>query len=373
MAEQGTENSVPKSELSATAPLRRLSQIFRRLPKVATIGGLIVLLFALPLVFGENTFVMRMVNFILIYCLLSMGLNVITGCAGLFSMGHAAFYGIGAYTSAILMTRYNQPFIVCLLAAMVLTGVVGGVIALPCLKVHSDFLGLITTAFGTVFNTITLHWMSVTNGPIGISGIDHPSIAGFVFDTPVRYYALFASLVVITYVALHNILNSRVGRALYSIRDDEICATAQGINVKYYKILAFILGTLPAGIAGSLAAHYLRFISPEPFRFVMSTKIMGMIILGGLGSLPGSIVGTAFLVILPEIFRPLAVYEVGISGLIMLFLMLFRPQGILGSAAFSGEGGIQGALFRRMQQKKSKETPAERARLAIRSMRIGEI
>jgi branched-chain amino acid transport system permease protein len=351
MADLRTEDSMSATELSADSTpalhTRTLGERIRHLPKGLVAGGLIVFLIAFPLVLGENTFVMRMVNFILIYCLLSMGLNVIMGCAGLFSMGHAAFYGIGAYTSAILMTRFNQPFVICLLAATVFTGFAGLLIALPCLKVHSDFLGLITTAFGVAFNTIALHWMSVTNGPIGISGIDYPSIAGFVFNTPVRYYALFVSLVVITYVALHNILHSRVGRALYCVRDDEICATAQGINVRYYKVLAFILGTLPAGVAGSLAAHYLRFISPEPFRFIQSTKIMAMIILGGLGSLPGSIVGTVFLVILPEIFRPLAVYEVGISGLIMLLLMLFRPQGILGSIAFAGEGGLQGVLFRR--------------------------
>jgi len=350
------EKTVPGP--SAADAQRSFGDWFRRLPRGPLAGGLVVALILLPLVVGRYAFIMRMVNFILIYCLLAMGLNIITGCTGLFSMGHAAFYGIGAYASALLMVRFNQPFFVCLAFATIVTGFAGFLIAIPCLRVHSDYLGLITTAFGTVFNTVALHWMSVTNGPLGIPGIPAPSVAGFVFDTPSRYYYLFLAIVVLTYVALHNILDSRVGRALYSIRDDEICAAAQGINVKYYKVMAFILGTLPAGLAGSLAAHYLRFVSPEPFRFVQSTKVMTMIILGGLGSLPGSILGAIFFVVLPEIFRPLAVYEVGIGGLITLALMLFRPQGILGSVAYAGGGGLQGALYRwrqRIQQERRQQ------------------
>jgi len=340
---------------SAAPPRNALGDWFRRLPRRPLVAGLLIALILLPLVLGRYAFIMRMANFILIYCLLAMGLNIITGCTGLFNMGHAAFYGIGAYASALLMVRLNQPFWVCLAFATVLTGFAGFLIAIPCLRVHSDYLGLITTAFGTVFNTVALHWMSVTNGPLGIPGVPAPSVAGFDFDTPSRYYYLFLVIVVLTYAALHNILDSRVGRALYSIRDDEICAAAQGINVRYYKMLAFVLGTLPAGLAGSLAAHYLRFVSPEPFRFVQSTKVLSMIILGGLGSLPGSILGAIFFVILPEIFRPLAVYEVGIGGAITLALMLFRPQGMLGSVAYAGAGGLQGALYRwrqRVQQER---------------------
>jgi branched-chain amino acid transport system permease protein len=248
------------------------------------------------------------------------------------------------------MVKLGQPWWLCLLASAVVTGLAGFLIAFPCLRVATDFLSLITIAFNSVFQTVCLTWVTVTDGPIGIIGVPAPQIAGFVFNTPIRYYYLFLTMAVLTYVALRNILYSRVGRAMISIRDDEICAAAQGINVRYYKVLAFVLGTIPAGIAGCLSAGYLRYVSPIPFSFNQSLKIMNMVILGGLGSLPGSVLGAIFFVAVPEIFRPLAVYEVGIGGIIMILLMFFRPQGILGSAAYAGEGGLQGIIGRWRQR-----------------------
>lgn len=326
----------------------------------------------LPLVIARSGLLMRISNFILIYALLAMGLNVISGYTGMFSLGHAAFYGLGAYTSTLVTTRLDQPFVLGFLAAALLTGLVGFLIAFPCLRVETDFLSLITIAFGSVFVTTALNWMEVTKGPIGIANVPPPSIGGFRFSTPIRYYYLFLTIVLAIYVGLQNIIHSRVGRALRALRDDEISASAQGINVRYYKVLAFVLGTIPAGMAGSLAAHYLRYVSPTPFAFSQSLKIMNMVILGGLGSLPGSILGAIFLVVVPEIFRPLAVYEVGIGGAIMILLMFFRPQGILGSAAYAGEGGLQGMLARWRQRRAETRRQAAEAKETARRASAGD-
>jgi len=327
-----------------------LVRLYQRIPPLYRTLILLALLLAVPYIFAGSGLMMRVFNFILIFSLLSMGLNVISGYTGMFNLGHAAFFGLGAYVTGLGMVKLGQPWWVCLIASAAVTGLAGFLIAFPCLRVATDFLSLITIAFNSVFMTVCLTWVTVTDGPIGVIGVPAPNIFGFVFNTPIRYYYLFLGFAVVIYIALRNILSSRVGRALISIRDDEICAAAQGINVRYYKVLAFVLGTIPAGIAGCLAAGYLRYVSPIPFSFNQSLKIMNMVILGGLGSLPGSVLGAIFFVAVPEIFRPLAVYEVGIGGLIMILLMFFRPQGIMGSAAYAGEGGLQGIIARWRQR-----------------------
>ena len=289
---------------------------------------------------------MRVMCLIFINSLLSMGLMVITGYTGMLNMGHAAFYGVGAYVAAILALTYNQPFWVCFIAAAVAAGLAGFIIAFPCLRVATDFLSLITIAFAEVFSTIALNWMEVTRGPMGLPGIPTISIAGFEINNSYRFYYLFLIIGVLVFFALTNILNSRVGRALKAIRDDEICAQAQGINIRYYKVLAFVLGTIPAGMAGALIAFFIQFIGPAMFRFETSLVIMNMVILGGLGSLPGALLGAVFFIGFTELIRPLAVYRVGVGGITMILLMLFRPQGIMGSAAFAGMGGLQGKIQR---------------------------
>lgn len=305
---------------------------------------MVVMLVAAPLLIGRWGLIMRMFTLIFLNSMLAMGLMVITGYTGMLNMGHAAFYGIGAYTAAVLALTYNQPFWVCFLAATAAAGVAGFLIAFPCLRVTTDFLSLITIAFAEVFLTVASNWMEVTRGPMGLPGIPPIVIAGIKFNTSYHLYYLFLFFALLVYIALSNILGSRVGRSFKAIRDDEICARAQGIDVRYYKVLAFTLGTIPAGMAGALLAYYIQFVGPAMFRFETSLILMNMVILGGLGSLPGAIVGVIFFVGFTELIRPLAVYRVGVGGLTMILLMLFRPQGIMGSAAFAGEGGLQGAI-----------------------------
>jgi branched-chain amino acid transport system permease protein len=317
--------------------------------KLLTLAFIVILLL-LPLGFGQQGLIMRVFNLVIINSLLAMGLMVISGYTGMLNMGHAAFYGIGAYTAAVLALTFNQPFWVCFLAATAAAGLFGFLVAFPCLKVTTDFLSLITIAFAEVFLTVVSNWMDVTRGPMGLPGIPGISLGGHALSSASEIYYFFLAIAGVVYLALHNILHSRVGRSLQAIRDDEICASAQGINIRYYKVLAFVLGTIPAGMAGTMIAFYVQFVGPSMFKFDVSLLIMNMVILGGLGSLPGAIVGALFFVGFTELIRPLAVYRVGVGGLTMILLMLFRPQGIMGSAAFAGGGGLQGQIYRLRQK-----------------------
>lgn len=276
----------------------------------------------------------------LIYALVSMGNMVIVGYCGLLQCGHGAFYGLGAYVSAILATSFDCPFWLCFLAAIAGSAVFGFLISLPCLRVQVDFLSLMTIAFAQIFTTVVTNWKSVTGGPGGIVAIPAPTLFGYKFSSQTSYWYLVLVVVILIYWALSNLMKSPVGRAMQAVRDDEIGARSMGINANHYKILAFVLGSVVAGIAGSLMAHYLRYIGPSSFTLDVSLLFMQMIILGGLGSLSGAVVGAAFFTIVPEVIRPLAVYRMGLGGAIMLIVVLVRPQGLLGSKAFAGTGGI---------------------------------
>ena len=317
--------------------------------------GLLVLavVIVLPAFIGHSGILMRVLCLIFINALLALGLMVITGYTGMLNMGHAAFYGIGAYIAAVLALRFHQPFLTCLVASGAGAGLAGLIIAIPCLKVGSDFLSLITIAFAELFQTVVLNWMDVTRGPMGLPGIPNIVIANVTFDNYYRLYYLFLAIAVVIYVGLSNIVNSRIGRSLKAIRDDEICARAQGIDVRYYKVLAFVLGTIPAGIAGGLIAFLVQFVGAATFNLDASLILMNMVILGGLGSLPGALIGAAFFVGFTELIRFLNIYRIGVGGVIMVLLMLFRPQGIMGSRAFAGVGGFENVIRRWWQKRHS--------------------
>lgn len=291
-----------------------------------------------------SNFILRIIITIFIYSLLSMGNMVITGYCGLIHIGHAALYGVGAYASAILSTRFGLPFFAEFLLVGLFTGLVGYILALPCLRVRADFLSLITLAFAQCFISIANNWTSLTNGPAGIAGIPPIKLFGVSLITQKSYYYLAFFVLVLTYLAVKGLLNSCTGRAMMAIRDDEISASAMGINVNTYKIMSFVIGSVLAGFAGCLMAHYIRFIGPTNFSIDESLLILQMCIIGGLGSLAGAICGSAFFTILPELLRTFAVYRTGIGGIIMLLVMLIRPQGILGSAAFAGNYNLLKSL-----------------------------
>jgi len=320
---------------------------------------LIVCLAAAP--FISNNYIKRIISTIYIYCLLSMGNMIISGHTGMLNMGHSAFWGTGAYISAILMTAYGMPFWVGFLAAGVGAGIAGLIISIPCLRLSTDFLSLITTAFQYIFLTIVRNWMSMTRGPMGLTAIPPISLFGYRFSSPIAVYYFLMVMAIIAYIILNNIVKSKFGRAMEATRDDEIGARSVGVKTDFVKILAFVIGTVFAGFAGSLYASYISYISPSNFVYDQSLIFMQMCIIGGLGSIPGAIIGAVFFTVMPEIIRPLAVYRVGVGGLIMIAFMLFRPQGLLGSRAFACESGIQEKIKQRRierQMRKSQKAAA---------------
>jgi branched-chain amino acid transport system permease protein len=290
------------------------------------------LLLALPKMM-PNEYVFRVVIAVIIDIPLALAQNLITGFTGMLTLGQAAFYGIGAYTSALLVLRAGLPWPVAFLAAGLVACLFGILLGFPCLRVGSDYLTLMTIGFGEIFHIVALNWMDLTRGPMGIPGVPPPQIGPIVFDTSFRMYYLYLAITLVCYLSMHRLTKSHVGRALIAIREDETAAATMGINVAYYKVLAFAFGTLWAGFSGSMLAHFLAFVGPMTFTLNESLFHMQMAILGGLGSLPGSVLGAAILVSLPQVFQPLYRYRMLLNGALMVMLMAWRPQGIMGTSA----------------------------------------
>lgn len=284
-------------------------------------------------VIAPSDYILRVIIWVIIDIPLVLSQNLITGFTGLLTLGQAAFYGIGAYTSALLVMRLGVPWPFALLAAGLVAGVFGILLSIPCLRVGSDYLTLMTIAFGEIFYIVALNWMQLTRGPLGIPGVPPPQIGPFVFSDPKAIYFLYLCITSICYLFMHRLTHSHVGRALIAIRDNETAAAAMGINVRNYKMLAFACGTMWAGISGSMLAHFLNFVGPQTFTLNESILHMQMAILGGLGSLPGSILGALILVSLPQLFQPIYQYQLLINGLLMIILLTWRPQGILGKSS----------------------------------------
>ncbi len=265
-----------------------------------------------------------------IYIILTSSLNITNGYTGLFSFGHAAFYGIGAYTAAILATRLGLSFWLTLPLAGVVAGVFGAAIALPTLRLTGIFLALVTIGFQEITFLVTLNWIGLTRGPMGIPGIPPPAIGGVALSGNLGYYYLILALDVIVLFLLSRIVTSRVGRAFVAIREDELAAQSAGIPTFRMKILSLVIATFFAGIAGAFFAHHARFVSADSFRLDETFAILTMLIVGGMGSLVGPVLGAVRLVVLPEASRFLAEYRGVVYGLILIGVILFRPEGIAG-------------------------------------------
>lgn len=294
----------------------------------------------LPLVFLliphiiTNTYYLGIVNYMILYAILCMGLNLILGYAGLLSLGHAAFYGLGGYTTAILITRYGFSFLPCLILSGVIALLFGMLLGLPTRKVRGDYFCLLTIAFGEIFRLVAQAWIGLTNGAMGIVGIPIPTIFGWSISTEIDFYYLGLMLLGFTYFTLSLLIHSRFGRAFVAIREDELAASVMGINTAIYKIIVFGIGCFYAGIAGSYLAVYQTTVTPSNFRLEESCLMIIMVIVGGMGSLLAPIAGVLVMTLATEYFRGISEYRMLIIGVIMVAVLLFRPQGIFGTAAF---------------------------------------
>ncbi|QUH25611.1 branched-chain amino acid ABC transporter permease [Serpentinicella alkaliphila] len=266
-----------------------------------------------------------------IYMVLAMSLNLITGITGQLSLGHAAFYGIGAYTSALLSIRLGFGFLITALLGGIFTAIIASILGAATLKLQGAYLAIVTLGFSEIVRIILLNWMSLTRGPMGITGIPRPKILNYQINSSSDYYYLILIIVVVTYISMNRIIDSRLGRAFRAIKEDDLAAQSMGINVLRYKIMAFTISAFYAGIAGSFYAHYVTYIDPQSFTFGESIQILSMVVLGGLGSMQGVMLGASILVFAPELMRSLAQYRMIIYGGILSIMMIVRPEGILGS------------------------------------------
>ena len=291
-----------------------------------TCGILLICLWVfLPLVCG--TYTVRILNMAVILGIAVLGLQLIVGYTGQFSFGHAAFYGIGAYTSALLSMHYHLPFYITMPLAAGAAGVAGWIVA-PTLRLRGHFLAIGTLAMGEIGFLLMINWKWLTKGAYGLYGIPFPRIGNFEFASDEAYYFLATVTLGIVYFFLRRLTSSRFGRALVAVRENELAAVVSGIRAFHQKTRAFVVGCGCAGLAGALYAHYVSYINPESFKFGVSVEMVTMVVIGGLGSMPGGIVGSLVVILLPEYLRFLADYRLVVYGSLIISFMIFLPGGL---------------------------------------------
>jgi len=276
----------------------------------------------------DDPYYLQVLIFIGINTLLALSLNLLMGYAGQISLGHAAFYGIGAYTTAVLSATYGISPWLALPAAIFMAMGVAFIVGKPTLRLTGYYLGMGTLGFGMIVSIVFREWSSVTGGASGFVGIPPLEIAGFAFDTDRSYFFLVWAVVVFFFLVSRRIIDSRVGRALRAIHDGEHAAAAMGVDTARMKLSIFILSAAMASLAGFLYAHQVYFISPETFGFMASIRIVTMVVIGGMASIWGSLLGASLLTILPEWLHAFADYEMMVYGLVLMLVMIFLPQGL---------------------------------------------
>jgi len=325
-----------------TDPLARAREKTARFSKTVPswVWILLVMIFALLYPVFTTRYAQDVAVNVLIYVCLGLGLNVVVGLAGMLDLGYIAFYGVGAYSYALLNTQFGFSFWIGLPLAGFFACISGCIIGYPTLRMRGDYLAIVTLGFGEIVRLILNNWMKLTNGPNGILGIKVPGIyypsfaQGFSFEhlwlkkLHFLYYVALA-LAVITIIAVYRLNYSRIGRAWESIREDETAAELMGVNTFLLKLLAYAMGAIFAGLAGAFFASRMRFVSPESFTFLESAMVLCMVVLGGMGSIPGIILGVAALIVLPEVFREFELYRMLAFGAAMTLMMVFRPAGLI--------------------------------------------
>jgi branched-chain amino acid transport system permease protein len=296
--------------------------------KGVAFGILACILLAFPFI-AQNRYQVHIINTVGIYILVSLGLNIAMGYAGQFNLAMGALWGVGAYTAAILNTRLGIPFWLNLPAAMVAAGLMGAIVGLPSFKVRSHYLAIVTIGLGEVINIILVNEQSLTGGADGISRIQMPRFFGILINTDERYYYLILAAVLLGFFVARQILKHRIGRSFRAIRDDYQAAKAMGVSTAYYQILAFVISAAYAGAAGALFAHLNTYISPDIFDFSSTLFVMTMTMVGGMGSLAGSIVGGLALPILQEYLRVIRNWQLVAYGIAIMVVVLFVPGGVM--------------------------------------------
>jgi branched-chain amino acid transport system permease protein len=305
---------------SARAPLPLLLRWARAL--------FLPLLVILPLFL--NDYFRDVMTLTCMYAVLALGLNLVVGQAGLLNLGYVSFYAVGAYTYAILSTAYGVSFWPGLAAGAITAAFFALLVGLPTLRLRGDYFAIVTLGLGEITRIVLNNADTVTGGPNGISNIGRPVVAGYLLHSTLDFYYLILAIAVITVFAMRRLIDSRIGRAWLAIREDTVAAEAMGVDTFRLKLLAFVLGSAWAGLTGVFFAAKMAFVSPESFTFFESVLILCMVVLGGMGSIPGIILAAILLIMLPELFRDFQDYRMLAFGTALVLMMIFRPQGLLG-------------------------------------------
>lgn len=292
------------------------------------IAIVVILAILIPIIMSDNRYYMDIFINLGIYVILGVSMNLLIGYSGQISLGTAGFYGIGAYTAVLLVMKLNMPFIVGLIAAVVVCFAIGYVLGFPATKLNFIFLGLSTSGLNTII-FLVLNNSSFTGGASGITGIPQLTLFGEKMSK-VQYYFMVLICVLIVCFICFRIVNSKTGRALKAIKGNPIAASAMGINVNRYKLLVFAITSAMCGLAGVLYAFNIRFIQPEAFNTAMSFKILTMGIIGGMGDLGGGVLGSIVAGLIPEFLRNFSGYELVIYGALIVLILRFMPKGIVG-------------------------------------------
>jgi len=292
------------------------------------VTGLAVLLALTPL-YVTNPFSLSLFNIIGLYVIVVLGLNLFTGYAGQISLGHAAFFGLGAYGSAVLTATYQLPPWPTMLLVAGAVALVALVIGVPTLRLHGHYLAMATLGFNYAVHIIFVQWDEVTGGPSGLSGIPALTLGRLSFNTDLKFYYLVWAFALIALTLCLNLVRTGVGRGLAALAQDEVAASCLGVDVRRDKVRVFVLSAVFASVAGSLYAHYFGHVNPDTFSIFKSLDLVIMVVVGGLASIWGTLFGVSFVVILPYILEPLENYFDIIHGLILVLILLFLPQGFI--------------------------------------------
>ncbi len=276
----------------------------------------------------SNPYHQQLLIVIGINTLLALGLNMLMGYAGQISLGHAAFFGIGAYATGVLTVHYGWSPWTALWAALLLAALVAYLVGIPTLRLSGYYLGMGTLGFGMIMHVLFREWSSLTGGASGLVGIPSLTIGSFDLNEGGRYLCLVWTLVLISFAVCERLVDSRIGRALRAIHDSEKAASAVGVDTSRLKLLVFVFSGVMAALAGFLYAHMMSFISPSSFGFMVSIRLVTMVVIGGMASVWGSLFGAALLTLLPEWLHVFADYEMVVYGTILMVVMIFLPQGL---------------------------------------------
>lgn len=287
-----------------------------------------VAVFMLPVAFPDNYYVTVVGVIVGLHVILAVGLNLLMGYCGQISLGHAAFFGIGAYASAILTVRFGWDPWLAMLAGIVAVFIIANLIARPILRLRGHYLAMATLGFGIIVHVVLVQTGAWTGGPDGMGGIPPLSIFGWEVDTDLRWYIVVATVALFVIWVSLNLINSRPGRALRAVHGSEFAAKMMGVNTAITKVNVFVFAALCGSLAGSLFAHQQAFVSPESFNFFFSIELVTMVVLGGMASTFGAVFGAAVLTVLPELLLVFEDYEVLIFGAILMGVMIFMPQGL---------------------------------------------